>query len=347
MPTPGSLPPLAKACLEHGQPASLGGSYTLQVASAPNQLSYWCHLPDLRRAVSRWPQVAVGRPAFQRCTFHLAKIWAMPNFVRQSMDHKPNSFCLEESGFHTPIFTPGFPGSSVVRNLPANVWDEGDAGSISGSGRLPGEGNVNSLPVFFPGKFHGQRSPVGCIPWGCKESDTTEPLNTHTHTHTHTFYCSRKTQLDQVILPIFWGNQKVSSGIKAQASFSESPTWLHRITRWFLPDEKSRAGGGVWQTEPVCLFTRVLITVMFTGKCPHRPPAAPATQPCESCLQSQLPVILLIYVEQLQGPLEVFVAAWWFPAYKVAVGRIFRFKFPSRQTLKSPALLLIFAMWAL
>ena len=29
-------------------------------------------------------------------------------------------------------------------------------------------------PVFLPGKFHGQRSLVGCSPQGCKESDTTE-----------------------------------------------------------------------------------------------------------------------------------------------------------------------------
>ena len=40
-------------------------------------------------------------------------------------------------------------------------------------------------PVFFLGEFHGQRSLVGCSPWGCKESDTTESLS-HTHTHTHT-----------------------------------------------------------------------------------------------------------------------------------------------------------------
>lgn len=51
--------------------------------------------------------------------------------------------------------------------------------------------------------------------------------------------------------------------------------------------------------EPGRLFTLELITSMFTGKCPHLLPAAPATQPCESRLQSQLPVILLIYVEQL------------------------------------------------
>ena len=33
-------------------------------------------------------------------------------------------------------------------------------------------------PVFLPGKFHGQRSLVDYHPWGCKESDTTERLNT-------------------------------------------------------------------------------------------------------------------------------------------------------------------------
>ena len=33
--------------------------------------------------------------------------------------------------------------------------------------------------VFLPRKSHGQRSLVGCSPWGCKESDTTEQLNIH------------------------------------------------------------------------------------------------------------------------------------------------------------------------
>ena len=36
----------------------------------------------------------------------------------------------------------GFPGGSVVKNLPAN---EGDVGSIPGSGISPGEGNGNPL----------------------------------------------------------------------------------------------------------------------------------------------------------------------------------------------------------
>ena len=39
----------------------------------------------------------------------------------------------------------GFPGVSVVKNLPANA---GDAGSIPGSGRFPGEGNATHSSVL-------------------------------------------------------------------------------------------------------------------------------------------------------------------------------------------------------
>ena len=34
-------------------------------------------------------------------------------------------------------------------------------------------------PVLLPGKSHGQRSLIGCSPWGCKESDMTERLDFH------------------------------------------------------------------------------------------------------------------------------------------------------------------------
>ena len=34
-------------------------------------------------------------------------------------------------------------------------------------------------PVLLPGKSHGWRSLVGCSPWGCEESDTTERLQFH------------------------------------------------------------------------------------------------------------------------------------------------------------------------
>ena len=44
----------------------------------------------------------------------------------------------------------------------------GDAGSIHGSGRFPGEGNGNPTPVFLPGKSHRQKSLAGYSPWGRK-----------------------------------------------------------------------------------------------------------------------------------------------------------------------------------
>ena len=43
------------------------------------------------------------------------------------------------------IFIKGFPGGSVVKNLPANVGDAGNEGSVPGSVRFPGGGNGNPL----------------------------------------------------------------------------------------------------------------------------------------------------------------------------------------------------------
>ena len=42
----------------------------------------------------------------------------------------------------------GFPGGSVVKNLPVNAGDTGNSGLIPGSGRSPGEDNGN--PLQFP-----------------------------------------------------------------------------------------------------------------------------------------------------------------------------------------------------
>ena len=50
----------------------------------------------------------------------------------------------------------GFPGSSVVKNPPADI---GDAGLILGLGRSPGEGNGNVL------KYSGLGNPTGRGAW--------------------------------------------------------------------------------------------------------------------------------------------------------------------------------------
>ena len=68
----------------------------------------------------------------------------------------------------------GFPGSSLVKNPYTNAGDTGDSGSIIGSGRSPGEANGNPPQYSCLEKSHGQKSLVGCSPWGRKESDMTE-----------------------------------------------------------------------------------------------------------------------------------------------------------------------------
>ena len=49
------------------------------------------------------------------------------------------------------ILTVGFPGSTVVKNPPANARDTRDASSIPGSRRYPGEGNGNPLQYSYLG----------------------------------------------------------------------------------------------------------------------------------------------------------------------------------------------------
>ena len=59
----------------------------------------------------------------------------------------------------------GFPGGSVIKNPPANA---GGMGLIPGLGRFPWWRKWQPTLVFLPGKSHGERSLVGCSPWGCK-----------------------------------------------------------------------------------------------------------------------------------------------------------------------------------
>ena len=70
----------------------------------------------------------------------------------------------------TPTSLLGFPGGSVVKNPPANT---GDAGSVPGLGRFPGEGNGNPL------QYSCLEHPIDRGSWqatvrGVAESNTTE-----------------------------------------------------------------------------------------------------------------------------------------------------------------------------
>ena len=58
----------------------------------------------------------------------------------------------------------GFPGASVVKNLPAN------AGDVGSPGKIPWRRKWQPTPVFLPGKSNGQRNLMGYSPWGHKRT---------------------------------------------------------------------------------------------------------------------------------------------------------------------------------
>ena len=63
---------------------------------------------------------------------------------------------------------------SVVKNLPAKAGDPRDTGSIPGSERSPGEGNVSPLQYYCLENSMDRRSLAGYSPRTHKELDATE-----------------------------------------------------------------------------------------------------------------------------------------------------------------------------
>ena len=74
----------------------------------------------------------------------------------------------------------------VVKNLPANAGDV-RCGFDPWVRKIPWNKKWYPIPVFLPGKFHGERSTVGYRPWDRGESDTRASLSTHAlHFTVHT-----------------------------------------------------------------------------------------------------------------------------------------------------------------
>jgi len=70
----------------------------------------------------------------------------------------------------------GFPDGSVLKNLPANAGDSGDAGSIPGSGRTPVGGNGYPLQYSCLGTPMDRGAWQATVHGVAKEWDMTEQL---------------------------------------------------------------------------------------------------------------------------------------------------------------------------
>ena len=61
----------------------------------------------------------------------------------------------------------------MVKNLPA-TQEVRQLRLNPSAGKIPWRKEWPSIPVFWPGESHGQRSLAGYSPWGRRESDTAE-----------------------------------------------------------------------------------------------------------------------------------------------------------------------------
>ena len=121
----------------------------------------------------------------------------------------------------------GFPGGTVVKNLPAKAGDLRDTGSIPGSGRFSGGGNGNPLQYSWLENSLDREAWQATIQGVAEESGTTQYTHTHTHTHTQVDNLSKNfcnlTRLSK---------QKSSLVLTRQPRF-ESIDWREdRCKRW-------------------------------------------------------------------------------------------------------------------
>ena len=125
----------------------------------------------------------------------------------------------------------GFLGGSVVKNPPV---DEGDQGSIPGSGRSPGGGNGN--PLQYPCLEYSTERRVW---WGHKEWDTTEWLNNN-HNHNTPTQTARIQGTDDVkcwqgceapgtLTHCWWECNMVRPHGRQLGSFSQNSTYFYYV----------------------------------------------------------------------------------------------------------------------
>ena len=69
--------------------------------------------------------------------------------------------------------------ASLVAQMVKNLSAVQETGFDPWVGKIPWRREWLPTPVFLPGEFHEQRSPVGYSPRDHKESETTEQLNFH------------------------------------------------------------------------------------------------------------------------------------------------------------------------
>ena len=137
--------------------------------------------PSHAAAAGRWrcPQTCTQARATERAGSPrpLCSNW-FPAWPRgTSTDNPCCKQCWRRNSLRWTKEISGFPGGSVVKNLPANA---GDAGSIPRLGRSPGEGNGYPIPRR---EKPGMLQPMGSQRVGCNLATKQQQQELTEHNH--------------------------------------------------------------------------------------------------------------------------------------------------------------------
>ena len=105
-------------------------------------------------------------------------------------------------------------------------------------------------PVLLPGKSHGQRSLVGCSPWGGKESDTTEQLHFH-----FSLSCTGEGNGNPLQCSCLENPRDRGTWWAAVYGVAQSQTWLKRLSSSSVSCSvmsDSLRPHGLWPTRLLC-----------------------------------------------------------------------------------------------
>ena len=101
-----------------------------------------------------------------------------PPFLGWSLFHLSAPLVVDDA-FRTGHREWGFPGCSVIKNLPANAGDTGGLHLIPGLGRSPGGGNGNPLQYSCLGNPMDRGSWWATVSGVSKSQTTERQLTTH------------------------------------------------------------------------------------------------------------------------------------------------------------------------
>ena len=139
----GNGTPLQYSCLENPVDGGAWWATVHGVAKSWTRLSdftFTFHFPTLEKAMAThssvlaWRIPGTGKPC------------GLPSMGLHRVGHDWSDLAAAAAEID---WSQDFPGGSVVKNLPANVGDARDAGSILGSARSPRVGNGNLLQYSY------------------------------------------------------------------------------------------------------------------------------------------------------------------------------------------------------